>query len=183
MRRQCDGVLIVQGIFDLDAVRRLTGFHRACGIEVPDGWAVPARFREPEDCIQATRKLLGGKTPPDCILYPDDTACIAGIAAAQGMGLSVPGDVTCFGFDGIRLAAVMTPNIATYRQNAQEIGRQAAVELISAIEDPKCYVPRVITVPGEIQPGGSVRNLAPSKASEKERLLNIANDAVCVSVL
>ena len=41
-------------------------------------------------------------------------------------------------------------------------------ELIAAIEDPKCYVPRVITVPGEIQPGGSVRDLTLSEISEKE---------------
>lgn len=229
MRRQCDGVIIAQGIFELDAVRRLTeseipvvsieqtftgrtavmsdnvgcmeeivrylyglghrrlayihgemgdvtrarltGFHRACralGIQVPDRWLVSARFNEPEDSIQATQKLLREKAPPDCILYPDDIACIAGVAAAQGMGLSVPEDISCFGFDGIRLASVMTPSIATYRQNAQGIGQRAAEELIAAIEDPKCYVPRVITVPGTIQPGGSVRDLTVSELSEKE---------------
>ncbi len=229
MYRQCDGVIITQGNFDFEGVRRLAeseipvvaveqaftgrtavmsdnvgsmeqivqylhslghrrlafihgemgdvtrarlvGFHRGCrtcGIEVPDDWVIAARFHEPEDSIQATQKLLGAKIPPDCILYPDDIACISGVAAAQSMGLSVPKDVSCFGFDGIRLAAVMTPSIATYRQNAQDIGRRAAEELIAAIEDPKCYVPRVITVPGEIQPGGSVRDLTVSETSEKE---------------
>ena len=229
MYRQCDGVIITQGNFDFEGVRRLaeseipvvsveqiftgrtavmsdnvgsmeeivrylyglghrrlafihgemgdvtrarlTGFHRgcrACGIAVPDDWVIGARFHEPEDSIQATRKLLGKKMPPDCILYPDDISCIAGIAAVQGLGLSVPEDISCFGFDGIRLAAVMTPSIATYRQSAQGIGRRAAEELIAAIEDPKCYVPRVITVPGEIQPGGSVRDLTLSEISEKE---------------
>lgn len=141
---------------------RLAGFHRgcrACGIEVPDSRVIAARFHEPEDSMRATRKLLGEKAPPDCILYPDDISCVGGIAAAQGMGLSVPGDISCFGFDGIRLAAVMTPSIATYRQNAQDIGRLATEELITAIEDPKCYIPRIITVPGEIQPGGSVKDL------------------------
>lgn len=229
MYRQCDGVIITQGIYNFEDVRRLAeseipvvsveqtfngrtaiisdnvgsmeeivrylyslghrrlafihgeigdvtrarlaGFHRgcrACGIQVPDDWIIAARFHEPEDSIQATRKLLGEKKTPDCILYPDDISCIAGIAAAQGMGRSVPGDVSCFGFDGIRLAAVMTPSIATYRQNAHEIGRRAAEELIAAIEDPKCYVSRVITVPGEIQPGGSVRDLTLSETSKKE---------------
>ena len=220
MYRQCDGVIIAQGNFEFDGLRRLTesdipvvsveqaftgrtvvmsdnvgsmeeivrylhglgyrrlafihgemgdvtrarltGFHRgcrACGIEIPDHWVIAARFHEPEDSIRATRLLMGEKTPPDCILYPDDISCISGVAAAQGLGLSVPRDISCFGFDGIRLASVMTPSIATYRQNAQDIGRHAANELIAAIEDPKCYVPRVITVPGEIQPGGSIRDL------------------------
>lgn len=150
---------------------RLAGFHRgcrACGIEIPDSRVIAARFHEPGDSMQATQRLLQEKTPPDCILYPDDISCISGIAAAQGMGLSVPGDISCFGFDGIRLAAVMTPSIATYRQNAEDIGRRATEELIAAIEDPKCYVPHVITVPGAIQPGGSVRDLTISEASEKE---------------
>ena len=229
MYRQCDGVIVAQGNFDFDGLRRLaeseipavsveqtftgrtavmsdnvgsmeaivqylhglghrhlayihgemgdvtrarlTGFHRgcrACGIQVPDDWVIPARFHEPEDSIQATRKLLEGKTMPDCILYPDVISCIAGFAAAQSMVLSVPKDISCFGFDGIRLSAVMTPSVATYRQNAQDMGRRAAEELIAAIEDPKCYVPRVITVPGQIQPGGSVRDLTLSEISEKE---------------
>lgn len=220
MRRQCDGVIIAQGNFVFDELRRLTeseipvvsveqaftgrtaimsdnvgsmetiirylhglgyrrpafihgemgdvtrsrlaGFHRgcrACGIEVPENFIVEGRFHEPADSAEASRKLMGEKKPPDCILYPDDIACISGVAALQGLGLSVPDDIGCFGFDGIRLAAVMTPTIATYRQNAHDIGRCAAEELISAIEDPKCYVSRVITVPGEIQPGGTVRDL------------------------
>jgi len=141
---------------------RLAGFHRgcrACGIQVPDSYVIQGRFHEPEDSAKASRRLMQEKMPPDCILYPDDISCISGVAAIQGMGLTVPGDVGCFGFDGIRLAGVMTPTIATYRQNAHDIGRLAAEELIVAIEDPKCYVPHIITVPGAIQHGGTVRNL------------------------
>ena len=219
MRRQCDGVIIAHGIFDVEGLNRmaesaipivsvesllgctaimsdnvggmeaivhylhglgyrnlafvhgemgditrsrLTGFHRGCrdcGLKVPDHHIVAARFQEPSDSAEATRKLMQEKTPPDCILYPDDVSCLGGIAAAQGMGLSVPEDIGCFGYDGVRLAGVMTPTIATYKQNAQDIGRYAAEELISAIEDPKCYVPRIITVSGEIQPGGTVRDM------------------------
>lgn len=220
MRRQCDGVIIAQGIFDFDSVHRLTesdipvvsieqvftnrtavmsdnvgsmetivryayqmghreiafihgeigdvtrsrlvGFHRgcrACGLEVPDSHVIEARFNEPEDSGEATRQLLSEKTPPTCIIYPDDISCIGGITAIQKMGLSVPDDVSCIGFDGIRLTRIVSPSITTYRQNAQGIGQRAAEELIAAIEDPKCYIPRIITVPGEIQPGGSVKDL------------------------
>ena len=34
--------------------------------------------------MQATQRLLQEKTPPDCILYPDDISCVGGIAAALG---------------------------------------------------------------------------------------------------
>ena len=90
---------------------------------------------------------------------------MGGITAIQKMGLSIPDDVSCIGFDGIRLTRIVLPAITTYRQNAQYIGQRAAEELITAIEDPKCYIPRIITVPGEIQPGGSVRDL--TKTAQK----------------
>lgn len=226
MRSQCDGVIIAQGTFDAESLRRLAeselpvvsieqvfpgrtsimgdnvgsmeaivrylhelgheriayihgptseitrsrlaGFYRGCrecGITVPDSFVTEACFHEPNDAAEATRKILNGKTKPTCILYPDDIACIGGITALRGMGLSVPEDISCFGYDGIRLASVLSPSIATYRQNAQEIGRSAAEELISAIEDAKFYVPQAITVPGEIQPGDSVRDLRDVTAS------------------
>lgn len=131
----------------------------------PDGlpFAAPVGQLQVVELAVFPQRNKAGQLRPQGIL-----ACIAGVAAAQGMGLSVPEDISCFGFDGIRLASVMTPSIATYRQNAQGIGQQAAEELIAAIEDPKCYVPRVITVPGTIQPGGSVRDLTVSELSEKE---------------
>lgn len=141
---------------------RLAGFYRGCrkcGLTVPNEFVVPARYQEPGDSGDATCRLLKGKEPPTCILYPDDISCIGGITAITSMGLSVPDDVSCFGFDGGRLTQILSPTIATYRQDAQKIGQYAVEEIICAAEDSKCYVPRTITVPGEIQPGGTVRDL------------------------
>ena len=39
------------------------------------------------------------------------------------------------------------------------MGRVAAREIISAIEDPRCYAARPIIVPGRLMPGGTVRDL------------------------
>lgn len=142
---------------------RLGGFHRACrecGIEIPEEYIVAARFQEPKDSGQATRKLLALKNRPTCILYPDDISYLGGLTEIESQGLSIPGDISCFGYDGIRLAGLLRPSLATYRQNAEEMGRRAAEELISAIEDPKYYVPQIITVYGSIQPGGSVKDLS-----------------------
>ena len=66
---------------------------------------------------------------------------------------------------GARVVYANTFGASPYK--AQGCGHSPE-ELIAAIEDPKCYVPRVITVPGEIQPGGSVRDLTLSEISEKE---------------
>ena len=145
---------------------RLAGFRRACrkyGIELPEEYVIPARFREPKDSGQATRRLLAMEQRPTCILYPDDISYLGGLTEIESQGLSVPNDISCFGYDGIRLSGLLRPSLATYHQGAQEIGRRAAEELISAIEDPKYYVPQIVTVEGCVQPGGTVKDLNGNK--------------------
>lgn len=148
---------------DGDVTRqRLAGFYRGCrdcGIDVPDKYVVPARYHEARDSGQAVKRLMALDPRPSCILFPDDVSYLGGLTALESLGLSVPGDVSCFGYDGIQIAGILRPSLATYRQNAGGIGRKAAAQLISAIEDPKYFVPQVITVTGSIQPGGTVRDL------------------------
>lgn len=148
---------------DGDVTRqRLAGFYRACrdlGLQVPDEYVIPARYQEPADSGLATRRLLQCRIRPTCIMYPDDIAYLGGQTELESQGLSVPDDISCFGFDGIRMTGVLRPSLATYRQNGWGIGARATEQLISAIEDPKCYVPGIITITGSIQPGGTVRDL------------------------
>lgn len=148
---------------DGDVTRqRLAGFYRGCqgcGINVPDEYVIPARYHEPRDSGQAVQRLMALKTPPTCILFPDDTCYLGGQTALEELGLSVPEDVSCFGYDGIHLAGILRPSLSTYRQNAGGIGRAAAEQLISAIEQPKFYAPQIVTVTGSIQPGGTVKDL------------------------
>ncbi len=143
--------------------QRLAGFFRACrarDIRVPDEYVIQGQYQNPDAAALATRQLLRCKTLPTCILYPDDTACVGGIAELADHGLSVPEDISCFGYDGSHIALLTRPTLATHDQNCHSIGEQAVLELISAIEDAKCFVPRNITVTGSVHPGGSVRDLA-----------------------
>ena len=148
---------------DGDVTRqRLAGFYRGChayGVEPPDEYVIPARYHEPKDSGQAVQRLMALKRPPTCILFPDDVCYLGGQAALEELGLSVPEDISCFGYDGIRMASVLRPRLSTYRQNAQGIGKRAAEELISAIEKPKYFAPQIITVSGTILPGGTVKDL------------------------
>lgn len=149
---------------DGDVTRqRLAGFYRGCrdcGIEPPDNYIIPARYHEPKESGQAVQALMTLKgARPTCILFPDDTCYLGGLTALEKMGLSVPKDVSCFGYDGIRLAEILRPKLSTYQQNAREIGTRAAEQLVSAIECPKFFAPQIITVTGSILPGGTVRDL------------------------
>lgn len=142
--------------------QRLAGFFRACrarNIQVPDEYVIQGRYQDPDAAAEATRQLLRGRELPTCILYPDDTACLGGIAALTDQGLRVPEDISCFGYDGSHIAFLVRPTLATYDQNCHGIGRQAVLELLSAIEDAKCFVPRNIIVTGSIHPGDSVKDL------------------------
>lgn len=148
---------------DGDVTRqRLAGFHRGCrdcGIEVPEEYIQPAKYHEPKESGLATRRLLGGAVRPTCILYPDDISYLGGLTEIERQGLSVPDDISCFGYDGIHMASVLRPQLSTYQQDAIQIGRQATDELVNAIERAKYFVPQVITVNGRIQPGETVRDL------------------------
>ena len=141
---------------------RLAGFYRGCrdvGIQVPESYVVPCHYRQREASAEATRALMTQSAPPSCILYPDDMSYIGGLEQLERMCLSVPDDVSCFGFGGVSMVDVMRPRLSTYFQNGKEMGRLATRELISAIEDPRCYVARQLVVQGCLMPGGTVRNL------------------------
>ncbi len=141
---------------------RLSGFYRGCrdaGVQVEAGYVIESCYRNPDAAAAATRALLSLPVPPTCILYPDDTSYLGGLAELERQGLSVPRDMSCVGFDGVMLSRMLTPKLTTYFQDAEGMGRRATRELIAAIEDPRCAVSKTIFVPGYIQEGGTVRDL------------------------
>lgn len=142
--------------------RRLTGFYRACGelgLEVPEEYVVACEYHETEGCFAATKKLLALPQRPSCILYPDDYAYIGGYNAITEAGLKIPEDISAVGYDGIRLASVMSPALTTWRQNTEELGREAAARLIELIEHPKTALIDRYVVSGRLLEGSSVADL------------------------
>ncbi len=155
-------IAFIHGEMGLITQERIAGFYRgcrSCGIQVPEEYIRQGRFRVTELASQITRELLSLPTPPTCIFYPDDICCLGGTHAAEQLGLSVPGDVSCVGFDGVSITQALKPRLTTYFQDGLAMGRTAAQEVINAIEDPRCCVARTILVAGHIQPGETVRDL------------------------
>lgn len=142
---------------------RLIGFHRACerlGIDVPPEYVRESVYHSPELCAKAVRELLALPERPGCILFPDDFSGIGGLAALSEAGLRVPEDISVMGYDGIRLADVITPPLTTYRQNTDALGKTAAAKLVELIERPKTALLDRIVVPGELMAGASVKRLS-----------------------
>jgi len=75
--------------------------------------------------------LLDRADRPTAILALSDVQAIGVLQAAAERGISVPGDLSVVGFDGIPQAATTTPGLTTVAQPHEEKGR-AAVRLLVA---------------------------------------------------
>ncbi len=75
------------------------------------------------------------------------------------MGLSIPEDISVAGYDGTRISQMLHPRLTTIRQNTEQIGKEAAEQLIRAIEKPRSTAVEKITIEGVLIPGQSVGSL------------------------
>ena len=82
---------------------------------------------------RATRDLLALVDPPTAIVYSNDPMAIAGMGAAQRMGLTVPRDLSVTGFDGSSIGRYLNPALTTVTTSAQTWGRTAAHTLLLLI--------------------------------------------------
>ena len=141
---------------------RLSSFYKTCEelkIKVPDGYIREAPYRSTLGTYEETLKLLDMKDPPTCILYPDDFSSFGGINAINSRGLKIPDDISIAGYDGIRIARHFEPQLTTIIQDTKRLGEEAALKLISLIENPKSTITEQIVVTGEIFEGKSVAKL------------------------
>ena len=149
---------------------RLTGFYRACeALEIPvrDECVIEGAYHDVGRCYEATKKLLALPERPSCIFFPDDFSYIGGYNAITEAGLKIPEDISAVGYDGIRLASVMSPALTsvmspaltTWRQNTEDLGREASARLIELIEHPKTALIDRYVVSGRLLEGSSVADL------------------------
>ncbi len=141
---------------------RLTGFHRACedlGLIVPEKWIRRGVYHDPKGCYQITKELLSQPELPTCIFFPDDYSIIGGYAAIAEAGLRIPDDISVVGYDGIPLSRTSRPVITTWRQNTDGLGTVATARLIEQIEHPRTAILDRVIVTGQLQEGGSVKQI------------------------
>lgn len=138
---------------------RIAGYKNALkdnGIEVRNDYLIPSAFDNPKEAQAAFRTVMNLPDPPTCILMSDDTSAITAIQTAKSMNLSVPGDISIGGYDGVRLSLMFSPVLTTVKQDTATMGKTAADELISLIENPSSGINKTITVPGMLVPGESI---------------------------
>jgi len=141
---------------------RLASFYHTAeklGLEIPDEYIKEAPYRDSWGTGERTKELLKLKTPPTCILYPDDFASLGGLNAIAELGLRVPEDISVAGYDGIRISRHLSPKLTTLKQDTKSIGSKAGEKLISLIEHPKSTIIEQIVIKGGVYEGGTVRKI------------------------
>lgn len=148
---------------------RLTSFYiamEAFGIKVPEEYIMQIPYRDTKKAHQATDELLDLKKPPTCIIYPDDFASFGGMNAIRERGLSIPGDISIAGYDGIRIGRHIKPELTTLRQDTEALGKAAAEKLVALIERPKTTLIENVVVDGSVYEGGTVKDINQGKKEE-----------------
>lgn len=78
--------------------------------------------------------LLQRNPAIDCIVCGNDLMAIGAMSICQKLGRKVPDDIKIMGFDDIYISKYLNPELTTVRQDAYEMGKQAAEMLIEHIE-------------------------------------------------
>ena len=99
------------------------------------GLPPPALIEVPfvETAVDALSKQLQARNRPTALICSNDLLAIRSIRAAHLSGLSVPGDLSVVGFDGIALGEDLTPALTTIAQPNSDIGRHSVELLIQAM--------------------------------------------------
>ena len=115
------------------------------------------------DDIELTRtlvtKLLMLSERPTCILLPDDISYLGAQDAARALELSIPGDISFAGYDGIPLSQALTPKLTTICQSTDMLGKESALRLINLIEDPSSANRFPSVYPVKLIEGGTIAQL------------------------
>jgi LacI family transcriptional regulator len=89
--------------------------------------------------------LLAAGVPFDAIFTGDDEAAVGVMLALEARGVRVPEEVSVAGFDDQRLATILHPPLTTVRAPTEQVGTEAARQLIRLIRtgsaDPLTLLP------------------------------------------
>lgn len=121
-----------------DVERRWLGLLEAladAGSPAPEA-PVPCALDENAGQAAARKLLGGGPAMPDVLVCANDEIALGAMAAAEELGIAVPGDLAITGWDDIMAARHVRPALTTLRQPMRELGAQAARTLDLRLTDP-----------------------------------------------
>jgi LacI family transcriptional regulator len=94
---------------------------------------IQSKYYSLQGGYESMKELLSRGNRPTAVIASDDYSALGAIRAANDFGLSVPGDISIVGFDGIEITQIMSPRLTTIRQDVYGMGAKAAESLIKQI--------------------------------------------------
>jgi DNA-binding LacI/PurR family transcriptional regulator len=79
-----------------------------------------------------TRQLLCGAEPPSAIVYDNDLMAVAGLGAAQQLGVQVPAELSIVAWDDSAFCAAVHPPLSALTRDVAGYGAHAARTLVRA---------------------------------------------------
>ncbi len=110
-----------------ETVNRVKGYFEAMEAFGIDTASVPVFETENDEATvhRALEEIFAETSPPTALLAQSDRMALIALDWLKARGLSVPGDVSVVGFDGVPEGATSSPPLTTVRQPIAELGRRA----------------------------------------------------------
>ena len=144
---------------------RLTGARKALEARgLTPSWVSKVGGFSTDSGYEACKDILANAPDTTCIIGQNDLAALGIIKAAHERGLSVPGDLSVTGADGIELYGQV--NLMTYSSQSFTVGCEAARLLKKIIDEPGSS-PKDIRVPVRLIEGNTVGRIGPVDVSVK----------------
>jgi len=121
-----------------NADRRMAGFQSGIlkhGLQPTLNVSLRNFTNSPEGYVEL-KKLMSRKRPPTAVVAVNDTLAWDLLGYLNADGLSVPGDLSLFGFDDDSIGRTCSPPLSTVRVNKHELGRIGVETLLNRIENP-----------------------------------------------
>lgn len=118
---------------------------------------IQSKYYSIQGGYDSMKKLLGRSPRPTAVIASDDYSAVGAIKAACDAGLTVPGDVSIAGFDGIEITQLISPRLTTIKQDTFGLGVKAAESLIKQILGVDTKKPENIILEPRLLTGDSCR--------------------------
>ncbi len=151
-------ILFVSGRFESSDRARLRydGYCEAAALnDIPVLDALQIPFVTGHDALDLGPALAAHR--PTAIIASNDLLALAVIGALRREGLSVPGNVSVAGFDGIAIGRLVDPPLTTIEMADASMGATAASLLLDIAEN--SAMPRHLMLGYKLNAGGTVRRI------------------------
>lgn len=138
-------------------IDRFNGYRQALedgGIELKPEWVLTSKKDYAADTV-LIEKALTRRNAPDALFTAVETHALIAYDVCRKHHIAIPEKLKLLSFSNLPTAHLLEPALSTISQPAFEIGREAALQLIKALEKPSRFSPDKIEMASVLIERGS----------------------------